>query len=570
MTPGRGAGRLLKSEHPEREMMASERNAILKGFLKTVAVILLLAFESSALLGARSSVLVLPFRIEGDPARARLDISRPDMSRHLQEATHFLLPRVRDYPLESLEATRSATNRAGWSFDQSFDQEAGQSLCRTSGVTYLLAGTARFVSPERNFISFEAYSCPLLRVLNRDEKSDSIYHLQGVLRRTLQGATPFLTPARRPGLPAAPGATDLAVVLDLSGSMIFDLESIRSGLAHLGSTLPPGSRLGLVTINGGDAQDVHPLDEDWPGVLRWLQSRVPGGEVSLRGLENAVATVERFREWRGRRQLLLFSDATAGGRRMVALESRLRRLAGAGVAVGLFALYGQSYEDRQEYFRLARSLSLPEPLVYYARRASFAEGEAQYLITDGRRFFCAPARASVAASIAGGGSDTVDWEPIETVTYEQGTLNLRDLPRAYAERERLRLVELGPVLSNLERRIATVALHDAGQGTQEMARVLLRNESTSFWIRVAEHRVLTALQNARGQDLYVGLHVQSASAGAERIRVLPTPIHVLGAGAVPLLLVNTWERLNRTPEQYIDPEDTWFLRVRVLEVERGR
>ena len=564
------AGRLQKSEQPEKEIMASRRNAIVRSLLRAAAVIVLVATESSPLLGARSSVLVLPFRIEGDPARARLDISRPDMSRHLQEATHFLLPEVRDYPVESLEATRRATERAGWSFDQSFDQEAGQSLCRTSGVTYILAGTARFVSPERNFISFEAYSCPLLRVLNRDEKSDSIYRLQSVLRTTLQEATPFLSPARRPNLPPAPGVTDVAVVLDLSGSMIFDLENIRAGLTHLGGTLTPGSRLGLVTINGGDAQDIHPLDEDWLGGLRWLQSRSPGGEVSLRGLENAVATVERFREWRGRRQLLLFSDATAGGRRMSALENRLRRLNSAGVAVGLFALYGQSYDDRQEYFRLARSLSLPEPVVFYARRASFAAGEAQYLITDGRRFYRAPARASVAASVAGGGTDTVDWEPIETVTYEQSTLNLRDLPRAYAERERLRLVELGPVLSNLERRIATVTIQDPGQDSRETARVLLRNESTSFWIRVAEHRVLTALQNGRGQDLYVGLHVQSASSGAERLHVLPAPIHVRGAGAVPVLLVNTWERLNRTPAQYIDPEDTWFLRVRVMEIERGR
>lgn len=530
------------------------------------ALLLLATALYPAALFARGGLAVLPFRVDGDPARS--DLALPGMSQRLQEASVFLVSVSREYRLISINETNTAVKETGWRPEMPLTPDRAESICLQLGADYLLGGSARFVSRESIFLDAAVYFCGRNKFI-KSRATASRTTLQQSMRRLLDEATPFLQPRPQVGVenPRTGQAVDLAVILDYSGSMSEDLPAIFRGLDALQQRLPDGSRIGVITIQAGesgDRLDAIRMTRAWAPVLRDLQQRRVDGKVSASGLEEALSVVSRYRGWQGQRKLLVFSDAALGGRR-ADLENYLRRISRNGVEIRLFSLLRQSYDDREEWRRLARMLRLEDPAVLYGREVSLQNGDELFFVMQGRRFYLSD--RNLKADVVRGQLSESELRPIETIHFEREKLNLEHIPGEYARLRDRRVGALGPVFSNLELRILDAAI--SGLPEQRSAPVVsVRNEGTAFWLRVADGDARRELMRAQrsGEKLYVGFRPVPASSAGERVANLAEPVYIRSQGAAPLLFVTTWRELNRQPASALNGRDTVFVLVEVLEI----
>ncbi len=530
------------------------------------ALLLLATALFPAALFARGGLAVLPFRVEGDPARSGLKL--PAMSERLQEASVFLLSISREYRLQSTTETNAALKELGWRPEQPLTPDRAEAVCLQAGADYLLGGSARFVSRESIFLKATVYFCGRNKTV-QSQATAKHTTLQQNMRRMLDEATPFLQPRPQIGVenPQTGRAVDLAVILDFSGSMSEDLPAIFRGLDALQQRLPDGSRIGAITIqagNNGDRLDAIRMTRAWSPVLQDLQQRRVDGTVTANGLEEALGIVSRYRGWQGQRKLLVFSDAALGGRR-ADLENYLRRIARNGVEIRLFSLLRQSYEDREEWRRLARTLRLEDPGVLYGREVSLQDGEELFFVMQGRRFFLS--ERNLKGDVVRGRLSDAEIRPIETIHFQREKLNLEHIPDEYARLRDRRVSAMGPVHSNLELRILDAAV--SGLPEEHSApRVSVRNEGTAFWLRVSDRDVRRELARARqtGDKIYIGFRPVPASSPGERVANLAEPVYTGSQGAVPLLFVTTWRELNQRPASALNGQDTVFVLVEVLEI----
>lgn len=511
--------------------------------------------------------MVLPYLLEGDPERA--GITLPDAPIRLQEATRFLLSQRRGRTVVSEAASRRVEAALNFRPEEPFTARRAGELCAESRAEFLFAGSARFVSPTQIFLRASLYSCSGRNVTRRGSAMTTAARLQrGLLQLTDETTSGVMNPApieEGEGLrPAQP--LDLAVVVDYSGSMLYDIPAIHAALGALRNALPPRSRLGVIAIESGDRIDILPFSERWDPLLRAMQQKGARGEVTLRGLENALAVADRFREWRGDRALLVFSDASARGRRAASVEALLRRLQNKGVRSSLFSLANQSYEDRREWERIARALRLADPAVVYGRQFGLLTGESLFVTLRGSRFYLAD--EDVRADVVAGRLNVAALEPIDTVHFRRDELNLNDLPAGYARQKNTRLTSLGAVFSSLEKRIGEAAITRVYDGG-EYAPVLLKNEGLSFTIRVSDARVLERFRQLRGRKVYVGLRLHP-SPGGERAVNTPGSVYIMEQGEAPRLFVTTWAEVLRRADTALDRNEVWFFLVETLEVGDAR
>lgn len=520
-------------------------------------------------LAARGSgMLILPFQVEGQPARAGF-ASRAGIPDRLQEASHFLLHTARDGNLISIAEARAAARRAEWRSGQPLNATRAGRLCSEARADYLLAGSARFLAGGRILLSATTHICRTGKSVPGVRESTNSREFQQAMRRVLVRATPFWQPRVAPGVIAGGGgAIDLAIVLDHSGSMIEDLPLILRALTAVRQSLPRGSRLGIVTVGAGDRLDVIPFTDQWQSALAAAREKTARGEVSLAGVERALGIVHSYREWKGARKIMVFSDARIGSRRS-GLESYLRRLKSAGADVRLFCLLNQQYEDRAEWRRMARSLGLADPAVVYGREAGFIDQPSQFILMDGPRFFLS--RRDLRGSVLRGQVPADVLRPVETIHFERGELNLSDLPGALARKNGTRLSYLGPIVSGLESAVAAGARAGTpGSYDPGAARVLVKNAGLSFWIQVADRGILAQMRRSVGETMYVGLHLSPASGTGEKLVNLSRPVYIRSQGEVPRLFINTWAALAKRSERDLVREDVHFLLLQILEIDDGR
>ena len=519
---------------------------------------------TSPLAAQGSGMLILPFQVEGDPTRAGFSDTR--ISDRLQEASHFLLYTARDAKLFSPAQTRTITGRAEWQAGQTLDSLRAGRLCSEARADYLLAGTARFIADGRIYLGATTFICRTGRSVPGANETTDGRNFQQALRRVLVRATPFWQPRVSPAVTGGGGAVDLAVVLDHSGSMVEDLPAILNALSALGQQLPRGSRLGFVTAGDGDRLDVIPFSDHWADAVARAREKYASGEVTVNGIERALGIVHSYRDWRGARKVMVFSDARLGSRNS-GLESYLRRIKASGGDVRLFCVLNQQYADRAEWQRMARALSIADPGVLYGREAGFVGEPGLFFLMNGARFYVS--RRNLRGGILSGDVPEEVLQPLETIHYERTQLNLTDLPKALAQKNSTRLAFLGPVVSGLESAIArgaTAGVTAASAGT----RVLVKNAGLSFWINVQDRSILSELRRRVGEKIYVGLHVAPAAGGDEKLVNLPNPVYIRSHGEVPDPLIETWTGQARRAERDLIREDVHFFLLEILEIDDGR
>lgn len=487
----------------------------------------------------------------------------------LQEASHFLLGQERQVDLVNLVDVATAMRESIWKPANPYTESGLQSLCRTSDAAYLLVGRSYFTKSSAQ-IEMRSYSCRLHRELGRAQRKAPLADLQSLLRDCLRRSTPFLNsrPMVLPATKVPQNRVDMAVVLDNSGSMVSDLPAIHRSLQALAGRVPRGSRLGLINIDAGDRLDIMPFSTDWSASLRSARQKRASGEVSLRGLKNALSIINRYREWQSNRRLILFSDATVGGHRRSELETSLRRMKNQGVKISIFPLLNQSHADRIEWNRIRRTLQLRLPPVVYARRLDIVGQDSYYLMSADNRFYHSHSGENLISEIGGSGIDLSRMVPVESAGFLAADLNLQTLPRVFALRQNQKLRGVGPILSNLEKSIVQSVENSIQFSPEGGVRVLIKNEGHSFWIAVRNEHVLRQLENLRGQKVYLGLHALAARTGGDRIQFLPDPVYIRKARFVPRLFISTYVRLNQADLRKLRSSDIWFLLVEVLEIRR--
>jgi hypothetical protein len=491
---------------------------------------------------------ILPFRVVGKDATASVELATS-----LQQGLHFLFGISLQYDLVSLDKTQHALKETGYSPEFSLNDRAIGDLCSTSGARFLLAGEVQYL-PSGIALKGTSVSCSGRSVISRSEKTGKVEDLQRMMRSMVRDLSPFAD--ERPGRSLVRKHMDVAVLVDMSGSMQSDLDRIREALAVLKRQVPPASRLGLVLVKPDD-REILPFSDDWEKRLSEFQIRPASGEVSARQLEASVDALERFDDWRGERKLLIFSDAPAAGRRLSVLESRLRRLKGRGIDIQLYMLSGQNQEDRKEWQRLSRTLGLKDPSTTYGRRVGYTDrrGYSLYMIQKGNRFFYSD--RDVTSELQNGTLDEGRLVPVETVHYDKTSLNLNDLPAQFAAHENLKLVGMDRVISDLPKKILSSVLSQKSGGFARY-RVLLKNGSESFWIGLNDESAYRKLKAAGASSVYVGLRFFPSPEAGEPEN-LPDRVYVLNQADAPRIFMSTWAQISRSPASLLKPDDIHFL-----------
>ena len=406
------------------------------------------------ILAQEQGIMVLPFAVAGsniaiNKLSARLPVD-------LQVASHFILEQELAYPLFSLAQTNSLLSKLNITTKSTLTSTMEQRLCRQSKASYLIHGSCRINAEEQIWLKVRRISCRTGQVLTvprskLERKFNTRLRLQKQLRKLLLTVGSFAKPrlSNRPVL-AKPKPLDIALLLDLSGSMRYDVTEILEQLGRMRGNLSDDTRLGAVVMEGNSKQTVLKMTSNWLPKLKRLKSKPVKGEVHWKDLQAALQIVERYDNWKwgSKAKLLLLTDVAVSGKTLSQLLSPLRRLQARGVEGCIFPLLGQTGETRAAWERLAHltGFRYQKDLVY-GRKMVLARGGTLSLLQKANRFFTT--KGDVATLLQ---NERLEWTklfPLTTVAYSSEQLNLFALPQAFAFHNRDKVLYLSDYTSNL-------------------------------------------------------------------------------------------------------------------------
>ncbi|MCB1172507.1 MAG: VWA domain-containing protein [Leptospiraceae bacterium] len=513
------------------------------------------------LLSRELRVSVLPFAVSGPIAKAGLP--QANLDERLAQATAFWLGQVRDTTIDSPDNVNRLARDANWKSGQALDARQLQRTCSFTPNMFFLTGNL-YVRGSALELDMRSWSCHLNHFIGSTKVSGHTVDLQSMIVRAVRQSTPFLNPKPEPtqiNYYQQRQKRDLAVILDTSGSMVRDLENIYKALQSIAANRHPESRLGLIQVLDQDRLNIVPFDQNWQAALKSLQGLQASGEATLKGLEAALLTVERYRDWQNTRQLAMFTDVDLHERRQSTLEARLRSLQNDGIAIQQFELSGQSYTDRLEWQRLARTTTIKQAPSWYGRQIYTLTTSPYWILQHGNRFYQAQDTEGFAASLAQNRLDATLLHTITGAAFDRNDLNLESLSQAWPARQKQRVQSLGPIQSSLETSIVQALQSTDSVSGQSTRQALVRNQGISFWIPVMNNELLREMR--RRKRFFLGIHLDSGQ--TQRLRVLPSPQFIRTYNDVPRLMLTTWERLNRVKPAHLKSSDVWFLELEFLD-----
>ena len=542
-------------------MIRNSRKKILR--LIPFLMVLLWSFSAVPLSAATDEIAVVPFKVTGFPDRSRF--SEPELPVLLQEATHFLLGSRYQQHLQSLEETGSVLASIRFRADQALDSSRASALCSALQTGTLLLGSAHF-SPDSSLrLQMVNYSCTTRSVLRRDETYGSVDQMQKDLRHLIVSVLPSLRPLKSGRGSARIDQTspvDIALLLDGSGSMNGNRAMILEGLKRLKSRIPPGSRIGGYLLKGDGENRVLPMSSRWNETLD-LISRTPFlGEVDGERLSEVTGEIGLARNWNGKKYLLILSDASLEKASLARMENRLRWLKRKGFQTRFFQLPSMNLDAVENLKKLETITGQKDSEIVSGIRLGYLDGSSNWLIQKGNHFYLADEGVQTSVEknrLPESGS------PLATLRMERSQLRLETLPEVMSRMGPRKVIRQGPLVSGLPETMA--ALVSTGSvDPQDTGRVLVYQDGVSFWISVADRKLLKRLEGKKGQHVFIGLHWNNRSDLAERIENLPEEVLLVEAAGVPRLFVNTREHLLRVSPRWLDPEDLWFFNVEVRDV----
>lgn len=502
-------------------------------------------------------IAILPFRVSGE-SRTFPDMS--EMPGLLQEATHFLIQESLNEESISPTRVRQQILREGWDpATMRIDEARARTLCRLLDTDLLLLGSVHFHG-ERIQVKQSNFSCRSFRIQSSGEDSDHINRLQLSLKRTILKALPTV-PKKNSFRNLDRSKGDMAFLIDFSGSMTADRESILNGINELANRISGKRRMGGIVLTGGKGREVYRVVEHPEIHIKSLRKLRTTGEVDSRDLLGGLSDIGSFPSWKNKSDLILLTDAQIEPSMELPIENRLRKIQDSGMRIHVFHTYSQNQQTRNFWTRMGRILGI-DPTVLYGRKMGFLNGESQAILQSGNEFYTAPIESlNLITKNNQPGSATI----LKTIQFDRNRLNLNVLPGELADLRKVKLVQLGPVVSGLQFRLEN--LEAGNQRRTGTRKVLVKQDGVSFWLDFDDRVNLDPLRNKIGKKVYLGLQFAPDRSGAEPIHNLPGQLVVKSQGEVPELFVNTRKYLMQVQPGSISPDEIWFLLVEIKDIE---
>ncbi len=503
-----------------------------------------------------ADVVFLPFLVSGGPDPALVD---PDsLPRDLTQAAAFLFQTAKSFPVRTEKRVRRLLKVRGLASHYRADLNPSQSrrVCNALDAEYLMFGHAHFETGRRVRWELRLFGCGSGSVLRRATRTENCNELQPTLVELLREVSTFA--GDRPGSRFERPATGsgFVVLLDASGSMLPNLGAIREGLLAL---LARGGRtLVVYAVRGGNLPERLGPFRDRESAARGLGRLRASGETDLLDMARALGAARS--DLTAPDTLLVLTDASFRGNGRSSYEAALRNLTAGGGRLRLFEMPESRLADREATVRLAKSLGLPDASVASGVEARFLESEPETFVGHGGRVF--RSRSSVSAAIARN-TLPIGLENIGVPGHSE-----RDVARTQAQREGRRIHSFGPLVSGLQ-----AAIESAGEMSPNRqltgTRVLVKNRSQAFWIRLHNPRDVAALRRLGQKPVYLGLRFSGNRGDVPGMTNHPDFLYIMEQGEVPRLLINEWSHLSRLPARWVRTEDVWFLLCRVIQVRTG-
>ena len=508
-----------------------------------------------------ADVVVLPFRVQGRPDPALFH--RQDLPGELQAAVHFLFGIKKQYPRRGLDRTNLILRRMKWRSDFKLDRTTLLRVCKRTRGTYVISGGIRFITTRRIRMKMSSYSCSWGRQEGRSEKTGNISRMQQIMGRLIGNISLFSENRVLTLRPVSSGgaAVDVAVVLDLSGSMIDELPGIKRALSYNMRKLPGGSRISVMGVRSRGETAYLPFTGDGARLASFFRPLQAHGEVYPGQLKNALHRIQTRFRWRNKRKLIFITDTSLDRKSRSRLERSLQKIRRQGVKISIYAPSGRPFKSRTEYSNLAQSLRIKKPELLAARKVKLNDGSFFYIIQKDNRFF--KSSRNVIPEIQHNRLNKRGLIPIELFRFDRSSLNLNDLPQKYVQKSLQAVTNLGPISSGLEKQISGDILAGNRAATVPYL-VLVKNQGHSFWVRLNSRNKFHRLQRLRGKSVALGLRFLSGGNAAIQLKNHPDHVYIKKSGQAPALFVNNSKHLLKLPAGMINSNDIWFLQVKVL------
>lgn len=509
-------------------------------------------------------ISVLPFLIQGKPQLAGFDIQKTPWQ--LREAAGFLIQQDRDIALWNPSNFENLLRQSNYNLKKPFQKENLVKVCTLSDSMYILGGIAFF---SRRAIEFQikTYSCRLNQFLGESTIKKTYHDFQQALRRSILQSTPFINPVRKANISNMEkrnSKIDLAIILDTSGSMVADFPVIISSLKSLQSSLPKGSRIGVILMKEDSRQIILPFTQDWPSTIRTLAQTRPVGQTDRQGFLEALTIVERYNKWQAAKNLYIFTDLHFANRRESYVESALRRITQNGIRTHIFPMTAQNYTDRREWTRISRSVKTFNPNVIYGRKI-YPIGQRPYFIVSLQgKYYTGRYGDDLGSRIKSGNLTTENLLPIPTTSFSRTELNLESLSTAYPAMMKQKISSYDPIISNLGKSISNSLDLKKGTGSYQY-KILVKNKTNSFWLPVRHPGVIKKIRQQQNKEFFIGLHIKKTPT-TRQVVTFPHPIYIREYSNVPRLFITSWQHLHKLSLDRINPEDVWFMKVKLLEI----
>ncbi|MCS7205977.1 MAG: hypothetical protein NZ853_09775 [Leptospiraceae bacterium] len=414
-------------------------------------------------------------------------------------------------------------------------------ICGKNEFSYFHVGEAYFLTSESVQLYQVIFSCKTMQKLYQIKTQTKIDKLQSTLANNLKKILPFLVenPQYQRWLSKFQKQNQIFVLLDSSGSM-------SSLLPILRSSLNPELHHLYVVYKNQNLKLIKDFSEYIPSESLHTEDLV----FSLRQIQRELIPYQS--------ELWIFFDSLQTDRYFRELGFLLKTITTKGIRVKIFQTYKLPLEVWSELENFRNIENVEFVPVVYGRVCGYENGFRSFFVRYGKILSLCEEEYQVEylKSIY----NIKECPRLEMYLYTPSELDLDWVCSAYEKKNKTKLVYASSVVSDLERQI-----HKASQqlrSNQTYYKVLLKDETKAFWIRLSNRQILNSLleYKNKNQNFYIGLSFYKR----DFVENVPDKILILDSKEVPRLFLRSFLEMEK--KKYLSSDDIYFFFVQVLDV----
>lgn len=510
--------------------------------MKTTILLCLFFFISNYLASqdTKNKIGVFPYKVEiHNDDNSFIETEFPIQ---LQQASIFLLKLLYENEFLDFQMVNVAFSKRKSGLSDLEAKIQIQEICKENIMSYYVSGEF-FYSKDFFTLKNSVYSCKTLQKLYSKESKGKKEELQQKLKENLKKIFPFLKENQfyKKWDNKFSKQKEIFVLLDTSGSM----EMMSSILKKI---------LDPLTMNIYSIKQKEKLKKitDLSEINNSQTNSTKDLIVSLEQIKREIVPFES--------ELWIFFDSfSENSKDFKNLGILFKELINLGVEIKLFQTYQSGsfvWSQIQNFNSDSNFMAIP---ILYSRACGFSDGSNYLFIRKGSEFFLCSEDKEL--EYLKGINSLEECKRMEIYNYTNEELNLDLICSAYEKKNKLKLLYVSPVKTDMELQISKLQKFEIPN--QLLYKVLLKNKETSFWIYVTDRNILNQLLEYKNQkeNFYIGLSFEKRN---QSIQNIVNKVLFLPQQEIPKLFVKDFTDLERNKK--IFPEDLWFFWVNVLDV----